>query len=69
VSPVVHALPSLHAAVLFVVTQPLAGLHESFVHALPSLQESAAPPTQVPLLHASPVVQALPSLHEPVVLV
>ena len=62
VSAVVQALPSLHDAVLFVLTQPVAGLHESFVQALLSLQLSAGPPTQVPPLHVSPVVQAFPSL-------
>jgi hypothetical protein len=36
----------------------------SAVHGLLSLQFGAAPPTQVPLWHASPVVQALPSVHE-----
>jgi hypothetical protein len=63
VSPVVHALPSLQDAVLFECAQPVAGLHESSVHALPSLQFVAEPPTQAPPAQASPVVHALPSLH------
>ena len=40
-SPVVHRLPSLQAAVLAVCTQPEAGLHESSVHGLLSLQSTA----------------------------
>jgi len=62
VSFVVQALPSLHGAVLFKRTQPLAGLHESSVQALPSLQLGGAPPTQTPPEQVSFVVQALPSL-------
>src|SRR5258705_565365 len=38
VSPVVQALPSSHAAVLSACTQPVAGLHESSVQGLLSLQ-------------------------------
>ena len=64
-SLVVHAFPSLHDAVLLVATHPVAGLHESSVHGLPSLQFSAEPPTQLPPEQASGVVQALPSSHEP----
>jgi hypothetical protein len=41
----------------------VAGLHESSVQPLESLQSSAGPPTQAPPLHASAVVQASPSLH------
>jgi hypothetical protein len=63
VSCSVHAFPSSHGAVLFAWTQPLAGLHESSVHALLSLQFNAGPPAQAPFAHRSPVVQALPSLH------
>ena len=66
VSAVVHAFPSLQDAVLFVLTQPVDVLHESFVQTLLSLQFSAGPATQVPLLHVSGVVQAFPSLHEAV---
>jgi hypothetical protein len=68
VSPVVHALPSLHELVLLACTQPDAGLHESFVHTLPSLQFGAGPPTQTPPEQASPVVHALPSLQAAVLL-
>src|SRR5438105_2359396 len=62
-SGAVHALPSLHGAVLFVKTQPLAGLQVSLVQTLPSLQVSGAPPTHGPAEHVSFVEQALPSLH------
>src|SRR5262245_56268037 len=48
VSFVVQALPSLHAAVLLVCTQPVAGSQLSSVQGLPSSQPSAGPPTQVP---------------------
>jgi hypothetical protein len=65
----VHAFPSLHAAVLFVNTQPVAGLHVSVVHALLSLQTTAAPAWQTPPPHVSPAVQALPSLHAAVLFV
>jgi hypothetical protein len=44
VSLVVHALPSLHDAVLLVKTQPVAGTHVSVVQTLPSLQVTAVPP-------------------------
>ncbi len=64
-SPVVQAFPSLHGAVLFAFTHPDAGSHESFVHAFPSLQFGAAPPTQTPAEQVSPVVHAFPSLHDP----
>jgi hypothetical protein len=60
-SLVVQALPSLQGAVLLVCVQPVAGLHESSVHRLPSSQLGPAPPTQAPPEQASPVVQALPS--------
>ena len=63
VSPVVHALPSSHDAVLFVKTHPLAGLHESVVHGLPSVQAMGIPPPHAPAEHRSPVVHALPSPH------
>jgi hypothetical protein len=66
VSLVVHAFPSSQGAVLSVWTQPVAGLHESSVQALPSLQLGPGPPTQVPPAHVSPVVQALPSSHDTV---
>jgi hypothetical protein len=69
VSPVVHALPSLHGAVLFVWTQPVDALQVSVVQTLPSSQFGGTPPLQVPPPHVSFVVQALPSLHEAVLLV
>lgn len=62
VSPVVHAFPSLHAALLLPKTQPSPGLHVSVVHTLPSLQVGAGPPTHAPPEQASFVVQALLSL-------
>jgi hypothetical protein len=62
-SAVVQALPSSQGAKLFVWTHPVAGLQESSVQTLPSSQPSAGPPTQAPPLHASAVVQALPSSH------
>ena len=64
VSPTVHALPSLHGSVLFAWTQPDAGLHESVVQTLLSLQFGAAPGVHAPAVQVSPTVQALPSLHE-----
>jgi hypothetical protein len=69
VSLVVHALPSLQGAVLLTCVQPEAGLQASSVHTLPSLQLGGAPPTQMPPAQVSLVVQALPSLHESVLLV
>jgi hypothetical protein len=63
---VVQALPSLHGALLFTNTQPLAGLQLSSVHVLLSLQVTAGPGTQAPPLHVSLAVQAFPSLHEAV---
>ena len=61
VSPVVHAFPSLHEAVLLACWQPVAGLQLSSVHGLLSLQLVAVPPTHAPPEHASPVVHAFPS--------
>jgi hypothetical protein len=55
---------ALQAAVLLVFTQPLAGLHESFVQTLLSSQLGGGPPTQLPLEHLSAVVQALLSLQK-----
>src|SRR5438034_599443 len=69
VSFVVQASPSLHGAVLFVWTQPVAGLQLSVVHTFPSSQLGAGPPTHVPPLHVSFVVQASPSLHGAVLFV
>src|SRR5439155_223789 len=59
---VVHTLPSSQGAVLFVWTQPVAGLQVSSVHTFPSSQLGDAPPTHLPPLHLSLVVQAFPSL-------
>ena len=61
VSPVVQASPSLQAAVLLVNTHPVAGVHESLVQGLLSLQTVPAPGWQLPPPQASPVVQGLPS--------
>jgi hypothetical protein len=63
VSAVVHAFPSSQDAVLFVLTQPVAGTHESFVQGLLSLQLRAVPATH-PLagLQVSTPLQALLSL-------
>ena len=61
-SPVVHALPSLQVALLARCVQPMADKHASSLHGLPSSQPSAAPPTQPPSTHVSPMVHALPSL-------
>src|SRR5207244_2690981 len=63
VSLVVHALPSLHGNVLFVLTHPTAGLQLSSVQPLPSLQLGGAPPAHDPPEQVSFVVHALPSLH------
>jgi hypothetical protein len=61
-SPTVQALPSSQSALFGEVVQPLAGLQESSVQALPSLQASGAPEAQLPAEHVSPLVQASPSL-------
>jgi hypothetical protein len=62
-SPIVQALPSSQALVLWVWTQPVAGSHESSVQGLLSSQASGAPPWQAPPPQASPAVQASPSSH------
>src|SRR5437870_44099 len=59
----VQELSSLHGAVVFVWTQPVAASQESSVQPLPSSQFGADPPWQVPPTHVSFVVQAFPSLH------
>ena len=61
-SPLVQALPSLQVASLAKLTQPLLMSHESLVHTLLSSQLSAAPAWHLVFLHASPTVQALPSV-------
>jgi hypothetical protein len=68
VSAVVQALPSLQAAVLLALTQPVAGSHESVVQRFPSSQFGGGPPTQTPALQPSPTVQASPSLQAAVLL-
>ena len=69
VSPVVQALPSLHALALFAKTQPVTGLQLSVVQTLLSLHATAAPGRQLPPPHMSPLVQALLSLHVTVLFV
>jgi len=53
----------LHDAVLFVCVQPEVGLQPSSVQTSLSLQLGGGPPTHVPPLQASAVVQASLSLH------
>ncbi len=60
-SPLVHASPSLQAALTGVAVQPLAGSQASAVQGLLSSQLTALPPVHTPLLHASPLVHVLPS--------
>jgi hypothetical protein len=62
-SLVVQAFPSSQAFVLFVKTQPVAGLQVSVVHALVSLQTTTAPPLHAPPPHVSLCVHASPSVH------
>jgi hypothetical protein len=62
-SVVVQAFPSVQADTLFTYSQPVAGLQESSVQTLPSLQTGGGPLTQTPAEHVSPVVHAFPSLH------
>jgi hypothetical protein len=56
-SPSEHEVPFVTA----VLTQPVAGLQESVVHGLPSLQLGAVPAVQLPDWHVSSPLQALPS--------
>ena len=63
VSPVVQAFPSSQAFELLAKTQPDAGLQQSVVHTLLSLQTVAEPGVHTPPLQESPVVQAFPSSH------
>jgi hypothetical protein len=60
-SAVVQALPSLHAAKLFVWMQPVAGLQESSVQGLASSHVDKPPLTQTPPAHTSSFVHASPS--------
>jgi hypothetical protein len=69
VSLVVQALPSLHGPVLLAYVQPVAGLQLSSVQTFPSLQLVGPPGMQAPPAHVSPVVQALPSSQELLLLV
>ena len=64
-SSVVHASPSLHAAVLARNVHPPGATHASSVHGSPSEQVTRAPPTHWPPSHASLSVHASPSLHGP----
>jgi len=68
-SLVVQALPSLHGSVLLPWTQPVVGLQLSSVQRLSSSQFGAGPPTQLPWLQVSLVVQALPSVQGAVLFV
>src|SRR5262249_36661352 len=67
-SLLVQALPSSHEPGTFVCTQPLAGLQESAVQTLSSLQSGGGPPTHVPAWHVSFVVPAFPSSQDAVLL-
>ena len=60
-SPMVHALPSVQASVVWACTQPAAGSHVSAVHGLPSSQFAPEPAMHAPFTQLSPNVQALPS--------
>ena len=68
VSPDVQAFPLSQAIVLFVKTQPVAGLQLSVVQGLLSLHTIATPP-HTPPPQVSTEVQALPSSHAKVLLV
>ena len=63
-----HALLSLQLAVMSVKTHPVAGLQESAVQRLLSLQTIAVP-WHTPATHVSVLVQALPSLQAPLTFV
>ena len=69
VSAVVQASPSLHDAVVWDVTHPVAESQESDTHGSPAwaLHTRAEPPLHVPPLHVSAVVHSSPSLHDAVV--
>jgi hypothetical protein len=65
VSPVVHRLASLQGFVLLVWTQPVAGLQESSVQGLLSLQVGGVPGAQVPVpSQSSTPLHALVSAHD-----
>ena len=61
-SPVVHALLSLHSALLFVCAHPPIASQLSVVHGFWSSQLTAVLPAHVPPAHTSPLVHALLSL-------
>src|SRR5262245_18947083 len=66
-SPMVQALPSSQGPLVGACAQaPVEGSHESPVQTLPSSQLIGVP-VQLPPLHASPVVQAFPSSHDPLI--
>jgi len=67
VSPAVHSDPSSHARLLASWWHPSPAVQLSVVQALLSLQSIAAPLSQTPAAHASPTLQALPSVHVPAV--
>ncbi len=60
-SPTVHALPSLHGAVLAAWVQPSLASQPSSLQPLPSSQFNLPPGWQAPALHASLAVHTLPS--------
>jgi hypothetical protein len=62
-SSVVQTLPSSQGAMLCTNTHPVCGSQLSSVHALLSLQTTCSPGSQMPVWHASFVLQALPSSH------
>jgi hypothetical protein len=62
----VQALPSSQFVPVW--TQPVTGLQVSTVHGFESAQSSGGPPWHEPPLHASFVVQTLPSLQGAVLL-
>jgi hypothetical protein len=68
VSAVVQASASSQDAVLLVFWHPKAGLQESVVQTLLSSQLGGGPPTQIPALQVSAVVQASPSSQDAVLL-
>ena len=61
VSPLVQALPSLHALRLLSWLQPLVGEQKSSVHTWPSLQSTGKEPSaQLPLAHTPPGLNTRP---------
>jgi hypothetical protein len=68
VSPEVHALPSVQASEFGALMQPACGVQLSVVHGFESLQFTTCPGWQVPPVHWSWEVHALPSEHGSVLL-